>query len=107
MLLYVIVEKKHSEARYSLVWLFDQSSGRCAYDTNARTSRCSASNEKNMTLPDSTPKGMKIVLEERGVDKTGMKKSQKLAEMHDFKYEKTCLNPKDIDAFSYPSSIVN
>ena len=45
-----------------------------------------------MVLADGTPKGMKQVLEERGVNVSKMKTDdmrEKLQGMHDFKYEKT------------------
>lgn len=45
-----------------------------------------------MVMSDGTPKGMKKVLEERGVDVSRMKAKDmrmRLREMQDFKYEKT------------------
>ena len=45
-----------------------------------------------MVFPDGTPKGMRKILEERGVDLTGMKTDdmrRRLKEMSDFKYENT------------------
>ena len=45
-----------------------------------------------MVFSDGTPKGMKCVLEERGVNTKGMKAEKMLevpGEMLDFKYEKT------------------
>ena len=46
---------------------------------------------QKMVLRDGTPKGMKLVLQERGVDVSGMKAEDTrlaLQQMHDFKYEK-------------------
>ena len=45
-----------------------------------------------MVFSDGTPKGMKCILEERGVNTKGMKAEtmrEVLGEMSDFKYEKT------------------
>ena len=47
-----------------------------------------------MVLPNGVPKGMKLVLQERGIDVSKMKADDMqttLQEMHDFKYEKTKL----------------
>ena len=47
-----------------------------------------------MVLADGTPKGMKLVLEERSVNVSGLKAEDMrlaLQQMHDFKYEKTKL----------------
>ena len=49
---------------------------------------------QKMVLRDGTPKGMKLVLQERGVDVSGLKAEDMrlaLQQMHDFKYEKTKL----------------
>ena len=49
---------------------------------------------QKMVFADRTPKGMKLVLEERNVDVSRMKAEDMrlaLQQMHDFKYEKTKL----------------
>ena len=46
---------------------------------------------QKMVLRNETPKGMKLVLQERGVDVSGMKAEDMrvaLQQTHDFKYEK-------------------
>jgi len=70
----------------TLVWLFDQSSCYCAYIENAVNVKCmnikpggaqpkmrdTEYNGIPQTLSDGTPKGMKLVLEERKVDTQGI-----------------------------------
>ena len=67
-----------------------------------------------MLYQDGTPKGLKAVLIERGVNVTKMKADQMqemVQNMHDFKYEKTQVEKLLFDhgykGFLYPSSTVN
>ena len=67
-----------------------------------------------MVFPDGTPKGMKQVLCERGVNVTKMKGDEMrviLQDMHDFKYEKTRVEKLLMDhsfrGILFQSSIVN
>jgi len=69
---------------------------------------------QKMVLEDGTPKGMKLVLRERGIDVSNMKADdmrKTLPEMHDFKYEKTKLESLlaqyNYKGFLYLNSIVN
>ena len=105
-----IAELKYPHDRFSVVWLFDQSSGHCAYEEDAlnvlrmnvkpggkqpvmRTT-VNPKTGKPQSLVDHAgiPKGMKQVLKERGVNTDGMKAEDMrkvLGSHHDFKYEKT------------------
>ena len=63
---------------------------------------------------DGTPKGMRQVLNERGVDTKGMKAAdmcKALGEMHDFKYEmkkvEHLVSNRGYCAILCPNSIVN
>ena len=50
-----------------------------------------------MILPDGRPKGLKLVLQERGIDVTGMnadKLREELAKIEDFKNPKTLVEEK-------------
>ena len=66
-----------------------------------------------MVLPNGVPKGMKLVLQERGIDVSKMKADDMqatLQEMHDFKYEKNlkvCCFVIITKDFSFPNSTVN
>ena len=101
--------KFHSDS-HSLVWIFDQSSGHRAFkDDSLNINRMNVNpggvqarmrvtiwDEKlqRMFLPDSRPKGMKIVLQEREVDTSKMKAMDMrniLGSHVDFKYEKTAV----------------
>ena len=103
-----IAEIKYPKLTHNLVFIFDQSSGHTAYADDAlNVNRMNVNpggsqprmretvwngTVQKMILPDGKPKGMKKVLEERGVDVRKMKAQdmrKKLREMHDFKYEKT------------------
>ena len=64
---------------------------------------------QKMVLSDGRPKGMKLVLEERGVDTTKMKAADMalvLGNHHDFKHEMTALKhvikTRDITVFIIP-----
>ena len=69
---------------------------------------------QHLTFPDGRPKGMKLILEERGIDTvrwTAKEMRAELASHEDFRDEKTVVE-KAVEegvtsAFSYPSSIVN
>ncbi len=79
-----IAEIKYTRERYNLVFLFDQSSGHTAYAEDSLNANNMSVNPggkqpklrdtmwdgkvQKMTFPDGTPKGMRRVLEERGVD---------------------------------------
>ena len=103
-----IAEIKYPASSHSIVFLFDQSSGHTAYaEDSLNTNRMNVNSGgsqprmhdtiwdgKVQKMVDSkgTPKGMRQVLMERGVDVRGMKADdmrKTLKEMHDFKYEKT------------------
>lgn len=105
-----IAEAKYPGDKYTLVWLFDQSSGHCAFrddalNVNKMNVKPGGTQPKmrdttwegkrqRMVLPDGRPKGMKRVLEERGVDTENMKAADMrliLGGHDDFKYEKTAL----------------
>ena len=105
-----IAEFKYPFNKFTLVWLFDQSSGHCAYKEDAlnvnkmnvkpggaqpvmRDTTWQGKIQK-MVLPDGQPKGMKMILEERGIDTAKMKAADMrlvLSGHRDFKYEKTSL----------------
>ena len=103
-----IAEIKYPASSYNIVFLFDQSSGHTAYaedslNANRMNVNPGGSQPKmrdttwpggvqKMVDSKGTPKGMRKVLVERGVDTRGMKAGdmrKTLKEMHDFKYEKT------------------
>ena len=105
-----IASIKYDSARFNCVWIFDQSSGHCAYkETSLNVSRMNVKpggqqpkmhdtyyngKYQKMVLPDGRPKGTKLVLEERGVDTRKMKAEDMrivLGNHHDFKHEKTAL----------------
>ena len=102
------LEIKYPASSHSIVFLFDQSSGHTAYaedSLNANRMNVNSGGSqprmhdtiwdgKVQKMVDSkgTPKGMRQVLMERGVDVRGMKADdmrKTLKERHDFKYEKT------------------
>ena len=103
-----LAEYKYPREKYNLVFLFDQSSGYTAYADNLlnvwrmnvnpggaqppmRDTQWNGSVQK-MVLKDGTPKGMRQVLEERGVNVAGMKAAdmrKALGDMDDFSFEKT------------------
>ena len=103
-----LADYKYPADEHNLVFLFDQSSGHTAYAEDALNVRCMNVNPggsqpkmrdttwngtlQKMVAADGTPKGMRKVLEERGVSVAGMKAAdmwKTLGEMRDFKYEKT------------------
>ena len=123
-------EFKYPKESNTLVWLFDQSSCHCAYNDDAFNVKrmnvkpggaqpvmrdtCWIGKVQKMVLPDGRPKGMKLVLEERGVDTTKMKAADMalvLGNHHDFKQEKTALEHvvkrKGHYCIFYQSSIAN
>jgi hypothetical protein len=102
-----IAEMKYPSITHNSVFLFDQSSGHTAYAADALNAnrmnvnpggtqprmRDTVWNGKVQRMVENgVPKGMRTVLEERGVHVLGMKAEdmrKKLKDMHDFKYEKT------------------
>lgn len=103
-----IVKIKYPMELYDVIWLFDHSSGHTAFaedalNVNKMNVRPGGAQPKmrdtmwrgrvqRMVLPDGTPKGMKQVLIERGINVTKMKAEQMREVLHgmaDFKYEKT------------------
>ena len=91
-----------------MFWFFDQSSGHTAYADDALNAKRMnvkpggvqpkmhdtiwGGRVQKMVFADGTPKGMKEVLRERGVNVTKMKGDEMratLQNIHDFKYEKT------------------
>ena len=105
-----IANIKYPSDSYSKVWLFDQSSGHCAFREDAlniNKMNVSAGGAQSrmrdtvwdgriqrMVLSDGRAKGMKIVLEERGIDTSGMKAADMrlvLGNHADFKHENTAL----------------
>ena len=106
----VIANIKYPSDRYSKVWLFDQSSGHCAFKEDALNVNRMNVNPggaqprmrdtvwdgklQRMVLNDGRPKGMRTVLQERGIDTDRMKAADMrlvLGSHADFKYEKTAL----------------
>ena len=92
------------------MWLFDQSSDHCAFREDAlNVSKMNVSpggaqlrmrdtvwdgKVQKLVLGDGRPKEMKLILQERGIDTSGMKAADMrlvLASHADFKYEKTAL----------------
>ena len=105
-----IAKFKYPAENFTLVWLFDQSSGHCAYkddalNVNKMNVKPGGAQPKmrdtewngeiqTMVLPDGRPKGMKLILEERKIDTEGMVAADMrliLRGHDDFKYEKTAL----------------
>ena len=105
-----IADIKYPSDRYSKVWIFDQSSGHCAFKEDAlNVNRMNVGpggaqsrmrdtiwngRVQKMVTCDDRPKGMRIVLQEHGVDTSGMR----VADMHivlgshvNLKNEKTAL----------------
>ena len=125
-----ITKLKYPKETHSLVFLFNQSSGHAAFASDAlNVSQMNVNpggaqpqlrdtilnvRSQRMVFSDGTPKGMRQVLNKRGVDTKGMKAAdmrKALGEMHDFKYEKTKVSTwsvtVDIVLFLSPNSIVN
>ena len=103
-----IAEFKYPKAQNTLVFLFDQSSGHCAYADDALIAhKMNVSNGGKQpfmreTYWDGEPQklitasgeqwGLKTLLEKRKVNVTGLKKEEMIKivqEMRDFKYQKT------------------
>ena len=103
-----IAEVKYPKESHSLVFLFDHSSGHTAFSDDAlNVNRMNVKpggaqpamhdtlwngKYQRLVFPCGTPKGMRRVLEERGVNTKRMKAEKMrevLGEMTDFKYEKT------------------
>ena len=105
-----IAKVKFPPSAYTTFWLFDQSSGHCAFKSDSLIVRRMNVNlggaqpamrdtvwdgqPQQMVLPDGTPKGMKLVLQEWEIDTDRMKAADMrlvLGNHEDFKYEKTTL----------------
>ena len=97
-----IAEFKYARSGYELVWIFDQSAGHHAYDDDALVAtrmnvnpggqqpkmhpgKLPDGREQQMVYPDGTPKGLRAVLTERGVNTTGMTKQDMITtlQQHD------------------------
>ena len=100
---------KYSPSRYDVYFVFDQAKTHTAYTADALIASRMNKNPggaqpvmrvspfivngapQRMVLPDGTPKGLKMVLEERGVNVRKMKRDEmvaKLSSFDDFKNEK-------------------
>lgn len=103
-----IVKIKYPVEFYDVFWFFDQSSGHTAFAEDALNAKRMnvkpggaqpkmrdiiwGGRVEKMVFRDGTPKGMKEVLRERGVNVTKMlgdEMREILQNMHDFKYKKT------------------
>ena len=103
-----IATVKYPKESHTVVFLFDQSSNHRAFAEDALNVKAMNvqfggqqprmrdtlwnGKPQKMVLPNGLPKGLKLVLQERGVDTTGMKKDEmqrRLGNMDDFKYEKS------------------
>ena len=103
-------EQKHPPDRYSIIWIFEQSSGHCAYAENAlnvprinvrpggkqptmrNTINPLTGHPQSLVDNSGIPKGMRQILRERGVNVEGMRvrgMRKELASYRDFKFEKT------------------
>ena len=103
-----IAEFKYPKNQNTLLFLFDQSSGHCAYADDAliaskmnvsdvgkqlfmRSTRWDGE-DKPMITSAGLRKGLKSLLEDRRIDTTGMRREEMIkvvSEMRDFKYQKT------------------
>ena len=99
---------KYPKENFDLVWVFDHSSGHMIYAKNAlrarlmnvkpgggqprmRPGRLPDGREQLMVFHDGTPKGLEVVLQERGINTTHLNRCEMvkiLEEFPDFKYEK-------------------
>ena len=105
-----IADIKYPSDKYTKVCFFDQSSGHCAFkDDSLNVRRMNVGpggaqprmrdtvwngKVQKMVLSNGQPKGMRLILQERGINTTGMKAADMrivLANHADFKYEKTAL----------------
>jgi len=103
-----IAEFKYPSSDNDLVFLFDHSSGHCAYAEDALLAHKMNVNDggkqpflrdtmwdgrlQRMVTEDGKQKGMKTVLQERGVNVKGLHKDEMvkiLEEMRDFKFQKS------------------
>ena len=103
-----IAEFKYPSSDNTLVFLFDQSSGHCGYSDDALIAHKMNVSDggkqpflrstiwdgkvQKMVTDEGLQKGLKRVLEERGINVKGMQKADLikiLEEMQDFKYQKT------------------
>ena len=120
---------KYPSDQWNHLWIFDQSSGHCAYKKDSlNVSRMNVNPDgaqpkmhdtvwngkfQKMILSDGRPKGMKLVLEERGVNTDKMKAADMrrvLGNHHDFKHEKTgsiSCTTKEREYFTYLNFIVS
>ena len=101
-----IADIKFPSDKYGTVWLFDQSSGYCAFKEDANVNRMNVNvggaqprmcntmwddRAQRMVLSDGRPKGLRLILQERGIDTDRMKAQDMrlvLRNHADFKYEK-------------------
>ena len=120
-----IVKVKYPREMYDVIWLFDHSSGHTAFADDALNatkmnvrpggeqpkmhSTIWRGREQKMVFDNGTPKGMKQVLFERGINTTKMKADEMreiLQNMPDFKYEKTkvekLLNSNNFQSYFIP-----
>ena len=127
-----IVKVKYPREMYNVFWFFDHSSGHTAYASDAlnaskmnvkpggaqpkmhSTTNPLTGREQKMVFADGTPKGMKQILTERGVNTTKMNANdmrRRLQEFSDFKYEKTrveaLLHANGFKGYFIPKSTVN
>ena len=97
-----IASFKYSIEEYDIVWVFDQAKIHVAYDSDAliasrmnvnpgcqqplmRTSSYMVHGApQRMTTPDGIPKGLKLVLEERGMETRKMKQEDMIAKLSKF-----------------------
>ena len=93
----LIAEVKYPPDKYSLLWLFDQSSNHTAKSPDALVAKrmnvhsggaqprmrdtCYQGQSQRMVLDGGTPKGLQLVLEERGVNVQGMLKQDMITEL--------------------------
>ena len=103
-----IAEFKYPASHNNLVFLFDQSSGHCAYSNDALIAHKMNVNDggkqpflrdtmwngkpQKLVTTEGKQKGMKTILEECGINVKGLRKENMiklLEEMRDFKFQKT------------------
>ena len=104
-----IAEYKYPSDQYDLVWIFDHSSGHQAYSEDALVAslmnvkpggkqpkmhpgRLPDGTPQSMVFMNGTPKGLDIILRERGVNTDGLNRLEmvkRMQEFPDFKHEKT------------------
>lgn len=103
-----IAEFKYPKTQNTLVFLFDQSSGHCAYSDDALIAHKMNISDggkqpfmrdtiwdgkpQKMVTSSGIQKGMKSLLEERGVNTNGLRKEDMVKiveEMRDFKFQRT------------------